>query len=107
MHVPAQDADADGEGFGEFLDAVDEFFPLLFVLVRGVMVVQVVEQIDAAVELVEEAAGDAEAFVEEADGADDGGLEDVLQPLQTWVCDGNAQEQDQMLDLAVRSRDLR
>ena len=74
VHVPAEDADADGEGFGEFLDAVDEFFPFFFVLVRGVVVVQVVEQIDAAVELVEQAAGDAEAFVEEADGADYGGL---------------------------------
>ena len=46
-------------------------FALALVLPRGVVVVEVVEEVRLAVEFVEEAACDAEAFVEEANRADE------------------------------------
>ena len=71
MDVSAEDGDADGMLFGEVLDAVDEVFALLFVLVGCVVVVEIVEEVDAAVELVEEPTRDAEAFVQEFYRADE------------------------------------
>ena len=47
----------------EALEAEDEVLALALVLVRGVMIVEVVEEINLAIEVVEEAASDAEALV--------------------------------------------
>lgn len=81
VDVATEDGDADGVGFRQVLHAEDELFALLFVLVGGVVVVEVVEEVDSAVELIEETSCNAETFVQEADRADDGRLQDILQPL--------------------------
>lgn len=47
-----------------------------------------------------------EAFVEKANWADNRRLQDILQPLQAWICDGNAKEEDEMLDRAIGGGDL-
>ena len=106
VDVAAEEGDAGGVGLGEVLEALDEEAALALVLAGGVVVVEVVEEIDLAVELVEEAAGEAEALVEEADGGDDGRAEDVLEPGEARVGDGDAEEDDQVLDVAVGGGDL-
>ena len=97
MDVAAEDGDADGVFGRQRLEGEDQVFALALVLPRGVVVVQVVEQVGLAVEFVEEAACDAEAFVEEADGADERGGEDLFQPGEAWVGDWDAEEDDEVL----------
>lgn len=98
MDIAAQDGDADGVFGRQRLEGEDEVFALALVLPRGVVVVQVVEQVRLAVEFVEEAACDAEAFVEEADGADERGGEDLFEPGEAWVGDRDAEEDDEVFD---------
>ena len=98
VDVAAEDGDAHAEIVGERLQAEDEVFALGFVVARGVVVVEVVEQVDFAVELVEEAAGDAEACVQDFDGRDERGGEERFEPGEAGVGDGDAEEEDQVLD---------
>ena len=98
VDVAAEDGDANGVFGRQLLQGEDEVFALALVLSRGVVVVQVVEEVRLAVEFVEEAACDAEAFVEEADGADEGGGEDLFEPGEAWVGDWDAEEDDEVLD---------
>lgn len=100
MDVAAEDGDADGEVEREGLQTQDEGFALSFVQARGVVVVEVVEQVDFAVEVVEEAAGDAEALVEDLDGRHDWGGEEAFEPGEARVGDRDAQEEDEVLDSA-------
>ena len=101
MDVAAEDGDADVVLRGDVLQGLDEFFALVLVLARGVVVVQIVEEVGLAVELVEEAPCDAEAFVEELDGADEGGHENLLEPGEARVGDWDAEEDDEVFDVGV------
>lgn len=70
-------------------------------LASGVVIVQVIEQIDLAVELVEEATSKAEALVQKLDGRNERRLQNIFQPDQSGVSDGHAKQQDQMLQFLV------
>ena len=73
-------------------------FALALVLPRRVVVVQVVEEVRLAVEFVEEAACDAETFIEEANGADERRSEDLFEPGEAWVGDWDTEEDDKVLN---------
>lgn len=94
MDVTAEDGDAHAVVVGEGLEAEDEVATLGFVQARGVVVVEVVEEVDFAVEVVEEAAGEAEALVEDFDGRDQRGGEEGFEPGEARVGDGDAEEED-------------
>lgn len=104
VDVTSQNCHPDRMGLGEVLQTLDEHLPFLLVLARCVVVVQVVQQIDLAVELVEQTTREAEALVQQTDGGDEWRAEDVLQPCQTGVGDGDTQKDDQVLDIAVSRR---
>jgi hypothetical protein len=74
VHVASQDRDPDTELFRGVLQSQDELLPLFLVMPRRVMVVQVVQKINLAVKLVEEASREAKPFVEEFDWRNDGRL---------------------------------
>lgn len=74
----------------EGLQPMDEFSTFVFMLSGGVMVVEVIEEIDLAIEVIEEAACDAEAFVEKTNWPYDGGVEDIFQPSQARIGDRDA-----------------
>ena len=74
--------------------------PVTFLLVRPgrVVVVQVVEKVDTAVEGVEEASAQAYPPVQELDGAQHGAGENVFEPGQAGIRDGHTQQEDQVLE---------
>ena len=53
-----------------------------------------------AVEVVEEVSAEAESFVQEADGGDERGRQEVFEPLEAGISDWDAEEDDQVLDCA-------
>ena len=67
----------------------------------SIVVIQIIEKVNLAVKVVEEAAGDSKAFVEEADGPDDWRSKDILEPRKARVGDGYTEENNQMLDTRV------
>ena len=87
VNVAAQNGNANGVGSGKGLQAEDQVLAFFFVLARGVVVVQVIEEVDLTVEVVEEAASQAESFVQQANGSNDGRGEKILQPDETGVGD--------------------
>ena len=101
MHVSAQNGDAHREARRQRLEPLYQRVALLLVRARRVVVVEVVEEIDAAVKLVEEAAADAEALVEELYRAHQGALEDVFEPGKARIGDGDAEEEDEMCEGAA------
>lgn len=64
MYISTQDGDSDAVFLRQLLQTQNQSLALLLVLVSRVMVIQIVQKIDAAVKLVEETAADAESFVE-------------------------------------------
>lgn len=104
MDVTAEDGDADGELGRQSLEALNEPVALFLVGAGGVVVVEVVEQIDAAVEAVEKAAAETDAAVEELDGGDDWGGEDVFEPGEARIGNGHTQQENQVLQRLVRVR---
>lgn len=64
MYISTQDGDSDAVFPRQLLQTQNQSLALLLVLVSRVMVIQIVQKIDAAVKLVEETAADAESFVE-------------------------------------------
>lgn len=84
------------------LEAEDKVFALVLVLAGGVVVVKVIEEIDLAVKVVEEAGGDAETFIEKSDGSYDGGVEDIFEPCQAWIGYRDAQKYDKVINLGGR-----
>ena len=69
VDVAAEDGDADRELGADALEALDQVVAFLLVRAGRVVVVEVVEEVDAAVEAVEEAAAETDAAVQELDGA--------------------------------------
>lgn len=70
------------------------------------MVVEVVEEVDFAVEVVKQGAGEAEAFVQDFEGRHDGGGEKAFEPGEARVGDRDAEEEDQMFDGAGGGAEL-
>ena len=67
MDISAQNGDADTVFLGKVLQPMHEHLSFLLVLVGGVMVVQIVQKIDASIKLVEHASGNTKALVQELD----------------------------------------
>lgn len=65
MYVSTQDRDTDAVLLGQLLQTQDQSLALFLVLVSSVVVVQIVQEIDTAIKLVEEATPDAETLVQE------------------------------------------
>lgn len=80
MDIPTQNCDTDAVLLSKGLQLVDEFSAFVFMLSGGVMIVEVIEEINLAVKMIEEAACDTEAFVEETNWPYDRGVEDIFQP---------------------------
>ena len=86
---------------GKGLQALDELSTFVLVVSCRVGVVQVIQQIDTAVEFVEETTTEAKSLIQKTDWRDQGRGEDVFEPLQAWVGYWNSQQQDEMLDVLV------
>lgn len=83
MDVAAENGGPNRELGAYALEPVDQVVALLLVRPGRVMVVQVIEEIHAPVEAVEEAAAQADTSVEEFDGSQQGAGKDVFQPCES------------------------
>lgn len=104
MHISAKNGYTSRVLLREVLQHLDELATLRLMLARCVVVVQIVEQIDLAIELVEETASKSKALIQEFDRRDERRLQDVLKPDQTWICDGYTEQQHQVLQVCVRRK---
>ena len=63
MNVTAQDCDSDGKFGGQMLKSDDQVSPLVLVVLGRVMVVQVVQKIHGAIELIEEVSSETKTLI--------------------------------------------
>src|SRR3954468_7506499 len=98
MHVTSKYGDPNAKVFGELLQSQDEFPTLTLVCAGGVMVVEVIQKINAPVELVEEVASESKTLVEKFDWRNYGRSENVFQPSQPWIGNRYTKQEDQVLD---------
>lgn len=70
MDIAAEDGDSNVVALCKGLESQNQCFALFFVLSRGVVVVKIVKQVDASVEIIEQATPDTEALVQKANGSD-------------------------------------
>ena len=101
MDITAEDCHSNRVLAGKLLQLLDQHLALLFVLVCGVVIVQVIQQIDLTVKVVEKASCKPETFIQETERTNDGRLQDVFQPLKTRICDRHTKQQNQVLESAI------
>lgn len=77
MDIASENSNAYTVLLRDLLHSVNQCFALLLVLVSCVVVVQIIEEIDATIKLVEHAASNTKALVEELDGANDGAAKTI------------------------------
>lgn len=80
MNIPSENRDTYAVFLSEGLQPMDEFFAFVLMVSGGVMIVEIIEEIDLAIEMIKEATCDAEPLVEEANWPYDGGVKDIFQP---------------------------
>lgn len=107
MDVSREDGDADGVRGCDVLQHLDQLMALALVSAGCVVVVEVIEKIDTTVKVVDKAACDTEALVQELNRAHKRGGKNVLEPSQARVGNWDTKEDDQMLDWPVGSRSVR
>ena len=100
VHITTQDGDTNALLGGKLLQFLNEPITLCFVMFRSPVVIEIIQDFNATIELVDESAQSASA-TKCFDRIHDPASKKILQEVQSWISDGNTQQDKQVLCFAL------